>query len=221
MRDMVQFYINGEWVDPVTPNAMEVYNPASGDVCGQISLGSAEDVDKAVSAANIAFNSFSITSKEERIELLQSILTILIRRNKEIAEAIMEEMGAPWSLALNAQAESGPQQFKAIIEVLRNFEFQEMIGTTCVAKEAMVNGQWYDGSREEFIKIGTQVVRESGEQWPKITGNDNMFQDITFDIRRGGQQGGTLLARIGFSLHYLSVYNFMFRKSIMLFVFCF
>ncbi len=137
MRDMVQFYINGEWVDPVTPNAMEVYNPASGDVCGQISLGSVADVDKAVSAANIAFNSFSITSKEERIELLQSILTILIRRNKEIAEAIMEEMGAPWSLALNAQAESGPQQFKAIIEVLRNFEFQEMIGTTCVAKEAI------------------------------------------------------------------------------------
>jgi len=137
MRDMIQFYINGEWVDPVTPNTIEVHNPANGDVCGQISLGSAGDVDKAVSAANIAFNSFSISPKEERIELLQSILTILIRRNKEIAEAIMEEMGAPWNLALNAQAESGPQQFKAIIEVLRDFEFQEMIGTTCVAKEAI------------------------------------------------------------------------------------
>ncbi|HJL92948.1 MAG TPA: aldehyde dehydrogenase family protein, partial [Woeseiaceae bacterium] len=86
MRDMIQFYINGEWVDPVTPNTIEVHNPANGDVCGQISLGSAGDVDKAVSAANIAFNSFSISPKEERIELLQSILTILIRRNKEIAE---------------------------------------------------------------------------------------------------------------------------------------
>ena len=62
MRDMVQFYINGEWVDPVTPNTMEVYNPASGDVCGQISLGSVADVDKAVSAAfGLAGNTMTVS----------------------------------------------------------------------------------------------------------------------------------------------------------------
>jgi len=135
MRDMTQFYINGEWVDPITPNPMDVFNPATGDICGQISLGSSADVDKAVSAANEAFISFSATSKEERLELLESILKILIGRNEEIALAIMEEMGAPWDLALNAQAESGPQQFSAIIEVLKNYAFEEMVGTTCVAKE--------------------------------------------------------------------------------------
>ena len=135
MHDMTKFYINGEWVDPVTPRLMEVHNPSSGEICGHISLGDAKDVDKAVLAANAAFNSFSNTSKKERIELLQSILTILIERNEEIATAIMEEMGAPWDLALNAQAESGPQQFSAIIEVLKNFNFEEMVGTTCVAKE--------------------------------------------------------------------------------------
>ena len=47
------------------------------------------------------------------------------------------EMGAPWTLALKAQAESGPQQFKAIIDVLKNYSFEEMIGSTCVAKEAI------------------------------------------------------------------------------------
>ena len=135
MRDMTQFYINGEWVDPITPNLMDVYNPATGDVCGHISLGSSADVDRAVTAANEAFTSFSATSKEERLELLESILKILIKRNEEIALAIMEEMGAPWDLALNAQAESGPQQFSAIIEVLKNYAFEEMVGTTCVAKE--------------------------------------------------------------------------------------
>lgn len=135
MRDMTKFYINGEWIDPVTPNLMNVYNPATDQVCGQISMGGAADVDKAVIAANNAFASFSLTSKEERLELLQSILKILVRRNEEIAHVIMEEMGAPWDLALNAQAESGPQQFAAIIEVLKNFAFEEMVGSTCVVKE--------------------------------------------------------------------------------------
>jgi acyl-CoA reductase-like NAD-dependent aldehyde dehydrogenase len=130
MRDMTQFYINGEWIDPVTPNLMNVYNPATDEVCGKISMGGAADVDKAVIAANKAFASFSLTSKEERLELLQSILKILVRRNEEIAHAIMEEMGAPWDLALNAQAESGPQQFAAIIEVLKNYAFEEMVGTS-------------------------------------------------------------------------------------------
>ena len=135
MRDMNQFYINGEWIDPVTPNLMDVYNPSTDKVCGQISMGSAADVDKAVISANEAFTSFSLTSKDERLALLKSILEILVRRNEEIAHAIMEEMGAPWDLALNAQAESGPQQFAAIIEVLKDYAFDEMVGTTCVTKE--------------------------------------------------------------------------------------
>ena len=137
MHDMTKFYINGEWVEPVIPNKMEVHNPSSDEVCGHISLGSAADVDKAVIAANNAFSTFSATTKKDRLELLQSILNILIERNEEIASAIMEEMGAPWELALNAQAESGPQQFSAIIDVLKNFNFEEMVGTTCVAKEAI------------------------------------------------------------------------------------
>ena len=51
MRDYRQFYINGEWVDPVTPNDFDVINPANEEVCAQISLGSEEDVNLAVSAA--------------------------------------------------------------------------------------------------------------------------------------------------------------------------
>ena len=137
MRNMIQFYINGEWVDPVKPNTCDVYNPSNGEVCGQISMGSSADVDIAVNAANQAFKTFSLSSKKERLELLESILKILIERNEEIAKAIMEEMGAPWTLALKAQAESGPQQFKAIIDVLKNYSFEEMIGSTCVAKEAI------------------------------------------------------------------------------------
>ncbi len=135
MRDMLQFYIDGEWVDPVTPNPFPVINPATEEVCGRISLGSAADVDKAVAAAKRAGPSFAATSREERIALLERILAEFAKRHDEVATAIMEEMGAPWKLAKFAQAASGPQHIQATIDALKNMEFEEQHGTTQIVKE--------------------------------------------------------------------------------------
>ncbi len=135
MREMLQFYIDGKWVDPVTPNTLDVINPATEEVCGHISLGSRADVDLAVAAARRAFESFSQTTREERVVLLQAILDEFAKRHDEIAEAIMDEMGAPWGLAKNAQAASGPQHIKAALKALKIFDFSEQHGTTRIAKE--------------------------------------------------------------------------------------
>ena len=137
MRDMLQFYIDGRWVDPVTPKTVNVINPATEEAAGRISMGSAEDVDRAVAAAKAAFPAYSATTREERIALLEKILEVFARRHDDVATAIMEEMGAPWKLAKNAQAASGPQHIQAAIEVLRTFDFEETIGTTRVLKEAI------------------------------------------------------------------------------------
>ena len=135
MRDMLKFYIDGEWVDPVTANPLEVINPATEEVCGSISLGSAADVDKAVAAANRAVEGFAKTTREERLALLEKILEIYATRHDEIATAIMEEMGAPWKLAKYAQAASGPAHIQAAIEVLKTYEFEEQHGSTQIVKE--------------------------------------------------------------------------------------
>jgi len=135
MREMLQFYIDGQWVDPVTPKTLDVINPATEEVCGRISMGSAADVDKAVAAANRAFPDFANTTREQRIDLLQAILDIYARRHDEIATAIMEEMGAPWGLAKYAQAASGTQHIAVALEVLKTYEFSENHGTTRIAKE--------------------------------------------------------------------------------------
>ena len=135
MREMLQFYIDGEWVDPVTPRPFDVINPATEAVCGRISLGSAGDVDRAVAAASRAFESYSLTTREQRIELLEAILAEFAKRHDEVAEAIMDEMGAPWGLAKNAQAASGPQHIKAALRALRNFEFEEHNRSTLIVKE--------------------------------------------------------------------------------------
>ena len=137
MREMLQFYIDGKWVDPVTANPVDVINPATEEVCGHISLGSSADVDLAVAAARRAFGSYSQTTREERLELLENILAEYARRHDEVAKAIMDEMGAPWGLAKNAQAASGPQHIKAAIRALKNFEFEESNRTTLIVKEAI------------------------------------------------------------------------------------
>ncbi len=135
MLEKLQFYIDGQWVDPLEPRTLDVVNPANETVYGRISLGSAADVDAAVAAAKTAFDSFSVSKREERIELLQSILDVFMRRHDEVAEAIMDEMGAPWKLAKNAQAASGTQHLKAAIRALKDYPFEERIGTTLIVKE--------------------------------------------------------------------------------------
>jgi aldehyde dehydrogenase (NAD+) len=132
---MLQFYIDGQWVDPVTPRAIDVINPATEEPCGRISLGSAADVDLAVAAAKRAEASYAATTREERLELLESVLAEFMKRYDDIALAVMDEMGAPWGLAKGAQAGSGPQHIKAAIRSLKAFEFEERNRNTLIVKE--------------------------------------------------------------------------------------
>ncbi|CAN5213869.1 aldehyde dehydrogenase family protein [soil metagenome] len=135
MRDYLKFYIDGKWVDPVTPKTLDVINPATEKSAGRISLGSAADVDLAVKAARKAFDSFSRTSRQERMELLAAIIAEYQKRFGDVAMAITEEMGAPANLANKAQAPIGLGHLSTALEVLKTFEFEHDRGPTRIAKE--------------------------------------------------------------------------------------
>lgn len=135
MRDYLKFYIGGAWVDPVTPKTLDVINPATEGVAGRISLGGAADVDKAVAAAKAAFPAFSRTSREERMELLERIIAEYQKRYADMAEAITEEMGAPGWLSQRAQAAMGIGHLQTALAVLKDYHFEELRGTTLLAKE--------------------------------------------------------------------------------------
>ncbi len=135
MRDYRKFYINGEWVDPITPKSLEVINPANEQVCGHISIGAAADVDKAVAAAQAAFQSFGFSSREERLALLERIVAEYKKRYNDMAAAITEEMGAPASLAQQAQAALGLVHFESALNILKTFEFEQLKGTTLIVRE--------------------------------------------------------------------------------------
>ena len=136
MKTYEQFYINGEWVNPVEGlNTLDVINPANEEVIGKIAMGSAADVDKAVIAAKDAFDTFSQTSVEERLALLGKIVEVYQSRYDEIAETISSEMGAPLTLSKAAQAATGLGHFAQAIEILQSFEWEETKGKTIIRKE--------------------------------------------------------------------------------------
>ena len=124
MQRKTQFYISGAWVDPVEPHDFEVINPATEEPFAVISLGSKADVDKAVAAARAAFESYSQTSFEERLALIERLFEISQRRLPEMAEAVSLEMGAPKTLAINAQASSGPHHIGAFIKAMKSFDYE-------------------------------------------------------------------------------------------------
>ena len=125
MREYLQFYIDGQWVDPVKLEILDVVNPANEEVNGRIANGSAADVDKAVMAARRAFDSWSQTSREERMDVLARIIEEYQKRHGDLADAITAEMGAPASLAQQRHVPAGSGHFMTTAKILRDFEFEE------------------------------------------------------------------------------------------------
>ena len=136
MREYRRFYIDGAWIDPAAPRSFEVVNPATEAVVAVISLGDRIDVDRAVAAARRAFNSWSRTSREERIALLGRIVDACKHRMDDLAQAITEEMGAPLAtVSRPMQAPSAIGHFKVAMGVLEAFEFERAQGATRIVRE--------------------------------------------------------------------------------------
>ena len=123
MLDKKNFYINGKWVSPVKPNDFEVINPSTEETCAIISLGSKEDTNAAVDAAKKAFESWKDSSREERIKLLEKLLSIYKKRYSEMVEAISTEMGAPMDWATDVQTATGQSHLEDFILRLKEFKF--------------------------------------------------------------------------------------------------
>jgi len=135
MREELRFYIDGAWVESVEPRTIDVTNPATDEVMGLVGLASAADVDRAVQAARRAFESFSETSREERIALLERIIEAYKARAADLAAAVTEEIGAPANLSSRAQVPTGLMHLSTALEILKTYPFEEVRGTTLLARE--------------------------------------------------------------------------------------
>ena len=135
MKDKLQFYINGSWVDSESNEKIEVINPASEEIIGHVTAGTKEDINKAVAAAFQAFSSFQYTSKDERIEILNNIISEYENRYDDFVQAITEEMGAPLWLSEKAQASTGIKNIHETLDALKDYQFEKLEGDYTLIKE--------------------------------------------------------------------------------------
>ncbi|MTH80003.1 aldehyde dehydrogenase family protein [Paracoccus aestuariivivens] len=129
------FYIDGRWCPAPGGAQGAVVDPATETRIATVALGTAKDVDKAVSAAGRAFPAWAALHRTERIALLERICAAYERRMPEMAALITAEMGAPSRIALRAQAASGLAHLQEAVRVLEGFDPDEQMGTTLVTRE--------------------------------------------------------------------------------------
>ena len=128
---LLKSYIAGAWVLPQTSiETFEAINPATEDVAARIAMCGPDDVDLAVAAAQEAFASYGFTTLHERIVLVERLIAVFEQRYAEMVMAISTEMGAPYDLSHNAQAECGPGHLRETITAARALEWERRIGTT-------------------------------------------------------------------------------------------
>ena len=127
IEEKKNFYIDGQWVQPSTPNNFEVIDTSTEEVCARISLGSESDTNLAVEAAKKSFSAWWNISKEKKLELLNNLLNIYQKRSSDMAQAISLEMGAPKDWSINEQSQSGEDHIKTFINQFQNFEFENYL----------------------------------------------------------------------------------------------
>ena len=135
MREHLQHYIDGKWTDSIGGKRHEVISPSTEEPISAITLGTVADVDAAVAAAKRAFKTFSQTTREERMDLMNRIVEEYKKRIPDLAQSMAEEMGAPVSFAGTAQVGAGIGGFLGTIAALKDFSFSEKMGANTIAYE--------------------------------------------------------------------------------------
>lgn len=133
MKHYGKCYINGEWVEASASKTFELVNPATEEVFATVALAGTQEVDRAVKAARGAFATFSRTTREERLALLERIVEVFVRREEEVAEAITQELGAP--VCMTQRTGAAIDGFRQAIKTLRAYEFETRLGANIVRRE--------------------------------------------------------------------------------------
>jgi aldehyde dehydrogenase (NAD+) len=127
MENLRNFYINGKWTAPMGGHDFDVIDPSTEEAAATIVLGGQADTDAAVAAAKAAFPAWRLSSKAERLELMESILDVYMRRSDEMGQVISTEMGAPIDMSKVQQSGTGSFHLKAFIQSLKSFEFESAL----------------------------------------------------------------------------------------------
>jgi aldehyde dehydrogenase (NAD+) len=129
------FYIGGEWVAAEGRETLDVVDSTTEEVVGTISLGTTEDLDRAVEAARSGFEAWSQTTVAQRMEALGAIAAALTERADEIAALVAREVGMPLGQSRMIQAALPIMSFGSMVNLLDDLELEEQVGNSLIVRE--------------------------------------------------------------------------------------
>ncbi|MBI4694854.1 MAG: aldehyde dehydrogenase family protein [Gammaproteobacteria bacterium] len=137
MKTYDKLYINGAWVKPVGTGTIDARCASTEEVVTRIPEGVKEDAERAVAAARAAFEGWSNTPVAVRSEYLARLAAGMEARQKDVALAIATEVGMPIKMANAIQASLPIVAAKTYAELVKNYAFEETVGTSLVVREAI------------------------------------------------------------------------------------
>ena len=96
-----KMFVDGEFVDALSGETMEVVNPATGEVIAEVPRAGEEDVDRAVAAAETAWESWREKTPKDRMELLLALADVIDDNAEELARLESLNVGKPWWVAVD------------------------------------------------------------------------------------------------------------------------
>jgi len=176
MRAYDKFYINGQWVEPIGKGSSKVINPATGEISAVVPYGNTEDANAAVKAARDAFDSWSRTSAAERAEYLRKLAAEGEKRNADLTQTIVDELGMPIQNAAVFQVDPLGIICESFANKAGEMEEEKEVGNSIVVKEpigvcAMINPWNYPiwqmiGKVAPAIAAGCTMVVKAASQTP-------------------------------------------------------
>src|ERR1700674_1704383 len=91
VRALDRAYINGKFVTPHGTQVVDLVNPTNNTVIGKVTMADEIDTRQAIAAAKEAFNTFSQSSKEYRMDCLQRLHDAVARRMDQLVDATVLE----------------------------------------------------------------------------------------------------------------------------------
>jgi len=129
MNDLSRNYINGQWAD-WQGDTLDVFEAATGEVMARVPASDRDQMNQAIAAANYAFESWSESSLDQRLKVLEQLHAGLKERSGEIAETISREVGMPIKLATGIQAGLPATVTESYLKLLPDFGFTEQVGNS-------------------------------------------------------------------------------------------
>src|ERR1700685_1495306 len=161
VRAFDRAYINGKFVTPHGTQVVDLVNPTNNAVIGKVTMADEIDTRQAIAAAKEAFNTFSQSSKEYRMDCLQRLHDAVAKRMDQLVDATVLEYGAPQDRAKGSN-NLAANIFLHFKEVLKDFDLEKTVGKSKVVMEpAGVVGiftPWNSSAGSIAIKVAPAIA---------------------------------------------------------------